>query len=790
MATEIRWLDEVGIGDIPTVGGKNASLGEMIRTLASEGIRVPDGFAITADGYRRFVREAGLEPQIRDELGKLQRGEASLSEVGRTLRTAIARAPWPPDLADAVQQAYARLCERDGEDVPVAVRSSATAEDLPDASFAGQQETYLHVRGADAVLDHARRCFASLFTDRAITYRHHKGFDHQEVALSVGIQRMVRSDCGSAGTMFTLDTETGFRGVVVIDSSYGLGESVVGGLVNPDEFRVFKALLDDPAVAPILDKRLGNKETKLVVRDDGHTERVRTPAADRAAFSLTDAHILQLARWAVRIEAHYERPMDIEWALDGETGELHVTQARPETVEARRRSARLKTWSLVEHGDPLVEGVAVGHGIASGTARVLHDPRHADAFQDGEVLVTPMTDPDWVPLMERASAIVTDHGGRTSHAAIISRELGLPAIVGCGDATARVQAGAEVTVSCAEGDRGHVYAGKLAFTTEDVDVSDLPETKTRIMMITGSPQTTFRWWRVPCEGVGLARLEFIINNVIRVHPMALVKGAEVADPEARRQIAEATRGYPDGETFFVETLSRAMAGIAAAQHPHPVIVRMSDFKTNEYAQLIGGAAFEPTEHNPMIGFRGASRYYSDRYRAGFALECRALKRAREEIGLRNIIPMIPFCRTPEEADKVLAVMAEHGLVRGQDGLQVYVMVEVPSNVILAEQFAARFDGFSIGTNDLTQLTLGIDRDSGELAHLFDARNEAVTRLVRQVIEVAHQSGIKVGLCGQAPSDHPEFARFLVACGIDSISVNPDSLVAVRHQVAAAEAEQG
>ena len=795
MGRFIKWFDEVGIDDVELVGGKCASLGEMISNLVPQGIRVPNGFAVSAAAYRHFVAEAGLEPVITDHIVMLQAGESTLQQAGRAIRTAIVQAPWPDDLAAEVREAYAELSRRDGiEATDVAVRSSATAEDLPDASFAGQQDTYLNVMGTDAVLDACRRCFASLFTDRAITYRRHQGFDHLEVALAIAVQKMVRSDRACAGTMFTLDTETGFPDVVVIDASWGLGESVVGGHVTPDEYRVFKGVLDKTDVLPVIEKRLGAKQTKLVYAGEveGHTERVRTPKSERDQFTLTDEEAVELARWAVKIEQHYGRPMDIEWARDGITGQLFLTQARPETVHGKgTQGATLQTWTLHETGEVLVEGVAVGHGIAAGNARVLYDPADAaNHFQEGEVLVTPMTDPDWVPLMEKASAIVTDAGGRTSHAAIISRELGVPAIVGCGDATRRIETGDLVTVSCAEGDRGHVYEGRLRFESSGVDTGDLPETKTDILMIVGSPQTAYRWWRVPCEGVGLARMEFIINNVIRVHPLALLHFDELEDDDARYTIERITRGYDSKPAYFVDKLSRAMAGIAAALWPHPVIVRMSDFKSNEYADLIGGRAFEPVEHNPMLGFRGASRYYSDKYREGFALECEALKRARERMGMTNLIPMIPFCRTPGEADKVLDEMAGHGLVRGEDGLQVFVMVEVPSNVILADEFAKRFDGFSIGSNDLTQLVLGIDRDSGDLAHLFDARDEAVKTMIRQVIEVANRTGTKIGICGQAPSDHPEFAEFLVECGIDTIAVNPDSLVAVRRHVAHAEQRIG
>jgi pyruvate,water dikinase len=785
----IRWFDTVGQHDVPLVGGKNASLGEMICNLVPRGIRVPNGFAVTAESYRYFIRHGGLEQVLEDTVHAMEAGELPLPDAGRRLRTKIIQAPWPPDLADAIREAYARLSsDYDVDAADVAVRSSATAEDLPDASFAGQQDTFLNVLGTDAVLDATRRCFASLFTDRAITYRRVQGFAHLDVALAVAVQKMVRSDLDCAGTMFTLDTETGFPDVVVIDASWGLGESVVGGLVTPDEYRVYKPMLSEPSLTPLIGKRLGAKETRIVYHEEGlgQTEQQRTPPELRERFTMTDTEAVELARWAVQIEQHYKRPMDIEWARDGVSGELFITQARPETVHSRRAAAKLQSWTLEDEGDPIVEGVAVGGAIGAGPARVLLDPADADEFEDGDVLVTPMTDPDWVPLMERASAIVTDHGGRTSHAAIISRELGVPAIVGSQNATRVLKTGQQVTVSCAEGDRGYVYDGTLAFRSDNVDTSELATTDTRIMMIVGSPQTAFRWWQVPCEGVGLARMEFIINNVIRVHPMALLQPELVKDPRATRIIAKTIRGYPDGATYFVERLARAMAAIASAQHPHPVVVRMSDFKSNEYADLVGGRQFEPVENNPMLGFRGASRYYSPKYKPAFALECQAVRMAREQMGLLNIIPMIPFCRTPWEADQVLAVMAEQGLERGKDGLEVYVMVEVPSNVILADEFAARFDGFSIGSNDLTQLVLGVDRDSSDLIHLFDARDEAVKRPIRQVIETAKRLGIKVGICGQAPSDHPEFAQFLVECGIDSIAVNPDSLVEVRKSVKIAE----
>lgn len=796
MAEYIRWFNEITYQDVPTVGGKNASLGEMTRSLVAAGIRVPDGFAITAQAYRYVVRFNELDHEIAELVGQLDAGQASLRETGHRIRAALLGAEIPPDLRQEILQAYAELSARfQVESADVAVRSSATAEDLPDASFAGQQETFLNVSDADDLLVTVRRCFASLFTDRAIYYRQQKDFDHLDVALSVGVQKMARSDVGAAGVAFTLDTETGFPDVVVIDASYGLGESVVGGLVTPDEYRVFKTLLDDDAVAPVFEKRMGRKETTLVyagASEAGRTRRVITPEHLRDRFVLSDDQILTLARWARKIEQHYGCPMDVEWALDGHTGELFVVQARPETVQSRAGAGTLKTWELRQEADPICEGTAVGQGIAAGRVRLLRDASQADQLQEGDILVTGMTDPDWVPIMKRAGAIVTDAGGRTSHAAIVSRELGIPAIVGCGNATEILTDGQVVTASCAEGDRGFVYAGQLEFEAREVDTSDLPETRTNVQMIVGSPQTAFRWWNIPFEGVGLARMEFIINGVIRAHPLALLdfdKGV-LADPEAAEEIREIIRGFPSGEAYFVDRLARGMAGIAAACWPHPVIVRMSDFKTNEYADLVGGRAYEPVEANPMLGWRGASRYYSPEYRRGFDLECRALSMARKQMGFSNLTPMIPFCRTPEEGDKVLAVMAENGLERGVDGLQVYVMIEVPSNVVLADLFAERFDGFSIGSNDLTQLTLGVDRDSSRLAPLFDGQHEAVKRQLRKVIQVANQAGIKIGLCGQEPSDHPEFAAFLVECGINAISVNPDSLVQVRLHIAEAEARLG
>jgi len=787
----VVWLGDLDRGRVAEVGGKNASLGEMLRHLAGAGIHVPDGFATTAAAYWRFVDANDLRERIAGTLEDLKRGRLPLARAGRALRRLFTDGAIPPELAEAVAAAYRRLGERIGRrDPDVAVRSSATAEDLPEASFAGQQESFLNVRGERALLRACRRCLASLFTDRAIVYRETHGFDHLKVALSVGVQRMVRADRGAAGVMFSIDTETGFPRVVLINAAWGLGETVVQGTVNPDEYMVFKPLLVDPARRPIVHRALGAKARKLVyARGRGRPTRlVPTTRRERAAWALDEAAILQLARWAVAIEAHYGQPMDMEWARDGATGEIFIVQARPETVEARRQAAAFQTYRLTRKGKRLLSGLAIGDAVAMGAACVLRDASEIDRFVDDAVLVTGMTDPDWVPIMKRAAAIVTDHGGRTSHAAIVSRELGLPAIVGTGRATRVLRDGQVVTVSCAEGSEGFVYEGRADVEVRALELRDIPTTRTRVMLNLANPAAALRWWRLPADGVGLARMEFIISAHVKVHPMALVRFARVRDRRARRRIEALTRGYRDKPRFFVDALADGIARIAAAHHPRPVIVRTSDFKTNEYAALIGGRPFEPEEENPMLGWRGASRYASEGYREGFALECQAIRRVREEMGLANVIVMIPFCRTLEEADRTLGAMAAQGLRRGEGGLEVYVMCEIPSNVILAEEFAERFDGFSIGSNDLTQLTLGVDRDSARLAGLFDEENPAVTRLIEQVIRTAHARGRKVGLCGQAPSDRPRFARFLVRAGIDSISVTPDSFIQVKQHVAAAEAE--
>ncbi|MCC5986892.1 MAG: phosphoenolpyruvate synthase [Pararhodobacter sp.] len=785
----ILWFENLGRGDTGTVGGKNASLGEMVQALAPKGIAVPPGFATSADAFRRFLSENELEPVIGDYLARLEDGRMSLAEAGAAIRKAIVGGEWPEDMRQAILDAYAELGRRAGIDEPsVAVRSSATAEDLPEASFAGQQETFLNVRGKQALLSTCRRCFASLYTDRAITYRRVQGFAHEQVALSVGVQMMVRADIGGAGVMFTLDTESGFDKVVLINAAWGLGEVVVQGTVSPDEYQVFKPLLEKAGTSPIVQKKRGAKERKMVYAgaEGGETRMVPTSRAERAAWVLEDDEILGLARQAVVIEDHYGQPMDIEWARDGETGKLWIVQARPETVQSRRAAGKVMHFTLHEHGRELLRGLSVGDAVVSAPVCLIEHAADIERFIDGAILVTPTTDPDWVPIMKRAAAIVTDHGGRTSHAAIVSRELGLPAIVGCGNATELLHDEQMVTVSCAGGDEGVVYEGKARFSAEEIDLSSAPETRTRVMLNMANPAAAFRWWRLPADGVGLARMEFVISNAIRVHPLALTRFDSLRDEKVKAEIEEITKGYDSKPDYFVDQLARGLARIAAMVWPKPVIVRMSDFKTNEYAGLIGGAGFEPGEENPMIGWRGASRYHDKDYAEGFALECRAIRRLREEMGFDNVVVMIPFCRTPEEGDRVLATMKEAGLERGKDGLKVYVMVEIPSNVIRAEEFARRFDGFSIGSNDLTQLTLGVDRDSGRLAALFAEDDPAVLWMIREAISRGHAAGVPVGLCGQAPSNDPKFARLLVEAGIDSISVTPDSFLQVKENVAQAE----
>ena len=789
MDADVVWFEQVGMNDVPRVGGKNASLGEMVQSLADAGVRVPDGFATTAQAYRRFVEVNHLESAIRAELDSYHQGTASLRETGEALRSLFLSSEFPSDLAETVLTSYRTLGERVGVPSPaVAVRSSATAEDLPEASFAGAQETFLNVVGERELLDACRRCYASLFTDRAISYRAAEHFDDLDVALSIGVQQMVRSDIGGSGVMFSIDTDTGFPHVAVISAAWGLGEMVVQGAVDPDRYLVFKPLLTHPGAAPIIDKSLGAKGRKMIYSHGGtaRTRIVNTPVRQQRAFVLTDDEILQLARWATIVENHYGRPMDMEWAKDGQTGQLFMVQARPETVQSQRSSTKFLVHHLTQEAEPVLTGAAIGDSIATGVACVIRDPAQIEDFQDGAILVAEMTDPDWVSIMTRASGIITNHGGSTSHAAIVSRELGIPAVVGTGNATETLRNDQAVTLSCAEGDQGHVYDGTLSFETEEIDLGTLATTSTAVMVNVASPEAAFRWWRLPAAGVGLARMEFIINNLIKIHPMALIHPERVTDDGARKQIRTLTAGFEDPQEFFVETLALGLAKLASPYHPHDVIVRLSDFKTNEYAHLIGGQAFESSEENPMLGFRGASRYYDPKYREGFALECRALKRARERIGFGNIIVMVPFCRTPDEADLVLAEMAKNGLVRGENDLKVYMMCEIPSNVIRASEFARRFDGFSIGSNDLTQLTLGVDRDSAELAELFDERDPAVEWMIAEAIDAAHVAGIKVGICGQAPSNYPEFAEFLVSKRIDSISLNPDSFLKTVGHIAAAE----
>ena len=776
-------LGEVGAGDVPLVGGKCASLGELFRSLAPRGVRAVDGFATTSEAYRLLVESDGLGKRLRELMDGLEHDDLkALNKAGREARALMLDTPLPPAVHESIINAYRRLSERIGRSCEVAVRSSATAEDLPEASFAGQQDTILNVRGEDRLIDACHRCFASLWTDRAISYRAARGFDHFDVSLAIGVQPMVRSDQACSGVMFTLDTESGFRDVVVINGAWGLGEAIVQGMATPDEWIVFKPTLAEGA-RPIVSRHLGTKEVKMVYGLDGKGTRTRDVVdAQRQRYCLSDYEVLQLARWACTIEQHYSElagrptPMDLEWAKDGETGELFILQARPETVHATNRENFIEIHKLTgEHGDPLATGIAVGERIGQGPVHVLADPGHLTEFEAGAVLVTSMTDPAWEPIMKRAAAIVTDRGGRTCHSAIVSRELGLPCIVGTGNATQVLHSALDVTVSCAEGTRGSVYDGKIDFSVEKRVVSHNQRPRTQVMMNVGDPDHAFALAALPNDGVGLARLEFIINNHIGIHPMALVRYPHLQNPDVVREI-ERRIGEEDPREFFVRRLAEGIARIAAAFYPNPVIVRMSDFKSNEYAMLIGGQEFEPTEENPMLGFRGASRYYDDRYREGFHLECLALQRVREDMGLTNVKAMIPFCRTVEEGERVIALMAEFGLKQGENDLEIYAMCELPANVVFADEFLRIFDGYSIGSNDLTQLTLGLDRDSEMVAHLFDERNGAVEKMVEMAIDAAHRAGKKIGICGQAPSDYPEFARFLVEKGITSISLNPDTVI--------------
>jgi pyruvate,water dikinase len=790
-AKYIRWFEEIRNEDVASVGGKNASLGEMYQDLTKEGVKIPNGFAITADAYWRVVKTGGIIDGIRDTLAGLDKTiTADLADRGKKVRDLILGAGVPDDIWKEVRSAYDRLCEEYGPDTDVAVRSSATAEDLPTASFAGQQETYLNIRGYPALREACSKCFASLFTDRAISYRIDQKFDHFKVALSIGVMKMVRSDLASSGVIFTLDTETGFRDVVFITGSYGLGENIVQGAVNPDEFYVFKPTARTGHRA-IIRKNLGDKRIKMIYGQGTSkdlTRNVEVPESNSRRFCITDDEILKLAQYAIKIEDHYSQkahqpsPMDIEWAKDGISGELFIVQARPETVHSQEAMDVLLTYHLEQSGPVLATGKGVGEKIATGTARVIADMSRLSEFRPGEILVADTTNPDWEPIMKTASAIVTNRGGRTCHAAIVSRELGVAAVVGTNDATEKIRTGQDVTVNCSEGDEGIVYDGILPFHVEKVSLKDLRRPKTMIMMNLGEPDEAFSFSMIPNNGVGLARMEFVINNYIKIHPMALVHPEKVTDENVKAKIVELTYGYKNLGEYFIEKLSQGIGTIAAAFYPKPVVVRMSDFKTNEYANLLGGIYFEPHESNPMLGFRGASRYYDERYREGFALECRAMKRVLEDMGLTNLIIMIPFCRSLTEGEKVLAEMVKNGLVRGENGLKVYVMCEIPNNILLVDEFSRLFDGFSIGSNDLTQLTLGVDRDSAVVAHDFDEQDPGVLKFVSMAIQGARRNGRHSGLCGQAPSDYPEFAEFLVREGIDSISLNPDSVMKITLKV--------
>ncbi|WP_428741340.1 phosphoenolpyruvate synthase [Tenacibaculum sp.] len=780
----IKKISEIRLQDLPTVGGKNASLGEMYSTLSAKGITVPDGFAVTANAYWYFLNSNNIYSQLTDILSQLDTHTFNnLSNIGTQARKLILQVPFPNELKKEIIQSYKELCNRSGN-TSLAVRSSATAEDLPNASFAGQQETYLNVKGEENLIHACQRCYASLFTDRAIKYRTDNGFDHMKVALSIGVQIMVRSDLASSGVMFTLDPDSGFEDVVLVSGAWGLGENVVQGNINTDEFLVFKPFINKTK-QPIISHKLGSKMKTMIYSTKSESGILKpedaiintdTPIEKQEQFILEDNEIIQLADWACKIQDHYQTHMDIEWAKDGETGKLYIVQARPETVHSSKNKNLFYQYSLREKGKVLCKGVGLGNRITSGKARILHSASEISKLQDGEILVTERTDPDWDPVMKKAAAIITDQGGRTSHAAIVAREVGTVAIVGVGNATTTIKNGQMITVSAAEGDTGYVYEGKLDWEEKTTDISNIKMPKTQVMFILGHPEQAFKYSFLPNNGVGLMRMEFIINNAIGIHPMALHHFESLTDPKTKELIEKWTHNYPDKKDYFIKRLAESTATIAAAFYPKDVIVRMSDFKSNEYANLIGGQQFEPDEENPMIGFRGASRYYHPLYREGFEMECKAMKWVREEMGFTNVKLMIPFCRTVEEAEKVSGIMKEHGLEQGKHELELYMMVEIPSNVILAEEFAKHFDGFSIGSNDLTQLTLGADRDSALLSHIFNPFDPAVMQLIRMAIEKANLAGVKIGLCGQAPSDYPEYAKFLVECGIDSISFSPDALI--------------
>jgi pyruvate,water dikinase len=787
----IRWFEEIRIEDVPLVGGKNASLGEMYRELTSQGVKIPNGFAVTAEAYWHVINNANILDKLKTTLKGLDKTNLTdLAKRGKKARDLILGAGIPKDLWDEIKIAYDKLCEQYGHDIDVAVRSSATAEDLPTASFAGQQETYLNIRGYQSLKEACSKCFASLFTDRAISYRIDNNFDHFKVALSIGIMKMVRSDLATSGVMFTLDTETGFRDVIFITASYGLGENIVQGAVNPDEYYVFKPTFRKGHKA-VIRKKLGDKRIKMIYGTGDSkilTRNIDVPEADRKRFCLTNNEALTLAGYAIKIEDYYSkkqgknRPMDVEWAKDGQDDNLYIVQARPETIQSQRAIDFLEIYHLKKKGPILVKGRAIGEKIANGKAHVITDIRHLSSFKPKEILVADTTTPDWEPVMKIAAGIITNRGGRTCHAAIVSRELGIPAVVGSEDASEKINTGQGVTVCCAEGDEGIIYDGLLPFNVEKLSLADFKRPKTKIMMNLGDPDEAFSLSKIPNDGIGLARMEFIINSYIKIHPMALIHPEKVTDEVIKKKISELTFGYKNKEDYFIEKLAEGVGTIAAAFYPKPVIVRMSDFKTNEYASLIGGQYFEPTENNPMLGFRGAARYYDERYREGFELECRAMRKVREEMGLTNLVIMIPFCRRLEEGEKVLAEMAKYGLKRGENGLEVYVMCEIPNNIILVDEFSKLFDGFSIGSNDLTQLTLGVDRDSAILAHEFNEQDPGVEKMVSMAIQGAKRNNRHSGLCGQAPSDFPKFAEFLVKEGIDSMSLNPDSVMKITLKV--------
>ena len=797
----ILWFDQVGIEDVRYVGGKNASLGEMYRNLAPRGVNIPNGYCVTARAYHYFLEKAGVKDEIKRILEGLKAGNVpELRKRGQKVREIILKSKLPVELENAIKEGYYHLQLQYGKGADLAVRSSATAEDLPDASFAGQQETYLNITGDELLLEACKKCFASLFTDRAINYRLDKGFDHFSIGLSIGVQKMVRSDLSSSGVMFSIDTESGFKDAVFLTASYGLGENIVQGAVNPDEYYIFKPTLRQN-YRPIITKRLGEKKIKMIysstkTSDGKMTKNIPVPLADRKKYVLNDDEILTLAYWATIIEDHYSwkaskfRPMDMEWAKDGTTGKLFIVQARPETIHSVQDMSKLRKYLLKGTGKILSTGRSIGEKIGQGNVEIIKEAKQISKFKAGGVLVTEMTDPDWEPIMKIASAIVTERGGRTCHAAIVSRELGIPCIVGTNNCTKTLEGVKSVTVDCSQGEEGNVYEGMVPFEIEEIDLKSIPRPRTKIMMNVGMPNKAFEESFIPNDGIGLAREEFIINSHIKIHPRALIDFKKLKDKKVKKEIEELTHGYADKTMYFVDKLAEGMGTIAAAYYPNDVIMRFSDFKTNEYRNLIGGQDYEPSEENPMIGWRGASRYYSDNYKDAFALECQAVLKARNVFGLKNLKVMVPFCRTVEEGRKVLAEMEKNGLKRGENELQVYVICEIPSNVILADKFSEIFDGFSIGSNDLTQLTLGLDRDSQLVASIYDERNEAVKKLIAQVIKTAKEKGRKIGICGQAPSDYPEFAEFLVEHGIDSISLNPDTVIKTTMRIYEKEKQLG